>query len=258
MEMSPQKTLHDMLQLRYIKGDNRSSSNEKIKIEQLASYQSEARLPGTDHARKESEYVILIDPESRKLIHPMNDQEKDDDDPLRKQEASLIEAERQLDPKLGDMGFIEVENLDNLHEAEKVSNMMSSLRSLHRQSIIMKNQLIFKPVLRNQLHSQGRQRLKQSPLKNLLAQPAGTNDGFDTLRDQGNMFKTMREMCGHTDMGSLNADMNKTVTSDSIYHLPQTFEVTLNALQSSPNNQQLLHRSRNLIKEPQLKESNSV
>jgi hypothetical protein len=69
----------------------------------------------------------------------MNDQEKDDDDPLRKQEASLIEAERQLDPKLGDMGFIEVENLDNLQEAEKVSNMMSSLRSLHRQSIIMKN-----------------------------------------------------------------------------------------------------------------------
>ena len=136
--------------------------------------------------------------------------------------------------------------------------MMSSLRSLHRQSIIMKNQLIFKPVLRNQLHSQGRERLKQSPLRNLLAKPAGTNDGFDTLRGQGNMFKTMREMCGHGEIGSVNADMNKTATSESIYHFPQTFEVTLNALQSSPHNQQLQYRSRNLIQEPQLKESSSV
>jgi hypothetical protein len=34
------------------------------------------------------------------------------------------------------------------------------------------------------------------------------------------MFKTMREMCGHGEIGSLNADMNKTVTSESIYHFP--------------------------------------
>ena len=63
---------------------------------------------------------------------------------------------------------------------------------------------------------------------------------------------------GFSDKVSANLDlMNKTATTDSIYHVPQTFEVTLN-IPRLPFGQRADSRSRNLMHEPQLAESKSV
>ena len=76
-------------------------------------------------------------------------------DENRRLEASqIIDGPGKLDPRLEQMGFIEVEAVDGIIEPEKeLSQEQSTLRSAHRPSQLLKNNILFQPVLRGQLHS---------------------------------------------------------------------------------------------------------